>query len=123
PVTQSCAGRPALTPVQVAGRRRLGAVMHPKRGPVPERGPAGAPCLGAMTPAKCFRYGVWPAGLTVASINIDLGEDIMTRLKVRLVSSAALIFATALAGSVQAQESAALEEVVVTAQKRAENVQ
>jgi Outer membrane receptor proteins, mostly Fe transport len=47
----------------------------------------------------------------------------MTRLKVRLVSSAALIFATALAGSVQAQESAALEEVVVTAQKRAENVQ
>lgn len=47
----------------------------------------------------------------------------MIKLRARLASSTALVIALAVFGVAQAQESAAIEEVVVTAQKRAENVQ
>lgn len=47
----------------------------------------------------------------------------MNKLRTRLACSTALIFASAVFGVAQAQENVAIEEVVVTAQKRAENVQ
>ncbi|WP_337186327.1 TonB-dependent receptor [Phenylobacterium sp.] len=47
----------------------------------------------------------------------------MIKLRARLAASTALVFASSFFGMAQAQESAAVEEVVVTAQKRAENVQ
>ncbi|MCC7267052.1 MAG: Plug domain-containing protein, partial [Caulobacteraceae bacterium] len=47
----------------------------------------------------------------------------MIKLRTRLACGTALVLVTSVFGVAQAQEDVAVEEVVVTAQKRAENVQ